>query len=51
MDQRKKEGGHEKETGQTERMEASGIMCGSKSGKGSEGNHLESTEAKHETEQ
>ena len=51
MDQRKKEVGQEKETGQTKRMEASGIICGSKSGKGSEDYHLESTEAKHETEQ
>ena len=51
MDQRKKEGGQEKETGQTKRMEANEIICGSKSGKGSEDYHLESTEAKHETEQ
>ena len=50
MDQRKKEGGKEKKTGQTNRMEASGIICGSKSGEISEDYHLESTEAKHETE-
>ena len=50
MDHRKKEGGQEKEKGQTERVEASGTIYGSKSGKGSEDYHLELTKAKHETE-
>ena len=49
MDHRNEEGGQEKETGQTEGVEASGITYGSKSGKGSQDYHLESTKAKHET--